>query len=367
MALQWVDKPRRAGRVRRAFVVAGAVVGVAVGSVLAVWLMVHARPDGNDRAVRFQVTRGMALDGLVERLEQVGMAPHPTVMKMYFRVRGLMEELQAGVYELPADANAPELLTVFRGAPRFDGVELMLRPGLTFWESAEAIAKVGIGTVDQLRALGADFDFARQHVGARLLGPRRAPRPDGVAQTYLDGFIAPDTFFVKTDTSVRKLLIRLVGQFHTVWRPLAKRYEADRLALRQRYGLTDRQLIIMASLVEREMADRSEGPRIAGVFYNRLERSMKLQTDPTLIYRPDRVGLKPTPDHRRDASNPYNTYAHRGLPPGPICSPSKHALLSALRPERHDFLYFVASGGGRHVFAKTYEAHKRNVKRYLRR
>jgi UPF0755 protein len=140
------------------------------------------------------------------------------------------------------------------------------------------------------------------------------------------------------------------------------------MALRARYGVTARDVITLASLVEKEAADRAEGPRIAGVFYNRLAAGMRLQTDPTLVYHPDRFGAKPTPAHRRDRSNPYNTYAFDGLPPGPICNPGPAALRAALQPERHDLLYFVArrDGSGRHAFARTYAEHRGNVQRFLR-
>ena len=99
----------------------------------------------------------------------------------------------------------------------------------------------------------------------------------------------------------------------------------------------------------------TEAPTIAGVFVNRLKLGMRLQTDPTLIYHPERTGLVPTRTHRRDATNPYNTYAHDGLPPGPICSPTRQAIEATLAPARHDFLYFCArrDGTGRHAFART--------------
>ena len=119
----------------------------------------------------------------------------------------------------------------------------------------------------------------------------------------------------------------------------------------------------------REAKVASEAPIIAGVFMNRLRVSMRLQTDPTLIYHPKRLGRAPGPSDRKDATNPYNTYAHDGLPPGPICSPTRTAIEATLSPSRHDFLYFCArhDGTGRHAFARTLEEHEANVTRYLKR
>lgn len=345
-----------------------AAVGAIVGLLVVGWAVsrLYARPDGNPAKVRIQVPSGATLDGLVTTLSDKGLAASPTALRWALRLEGTLDELKAGIYEVPGNAHAMELAELLTGPPKFDGLQLTLRPGLTVWEAAKVISDLGIGTERQLRTLASDHAFATKHVGPRLAGPVQAARTDGFAPTYLEGFIAPETYFVRPDTAPDRLLVRLTGQFMKTWRPLAERYKADRLALKKRYGVSDRDIVIMASLIQREIADVAEARRVAGVFYNRLAKGMKLQTDPTLIYRPDRVGLKPTPTHRRDATNPYNTYAHKGLPPGPICSPSVPVLKATLRPERHEYIYFVAKGGKRHAFAKTYKEHKANIERYLK-
>ncbi len=121
--------------------------------------------------------------------------------------------------------------------------------------------------------------------------------------------------------------------------------------------------------MEKETGDRSERQRISGVFHNRLKKRMLIQADPTIIY-----GLGPSFDgnirksHLRDRENPYNTYVRRGLPPGPICSPGLDALMAAVNPEPHNYLYFVAKGDGSHYFSSTLSEHNRAVAKYqLRR
>ncbi|MBQ7618080.1 MAG: endolytic transglycosylase MltG [Desulfovibrio sp.] len=128
-------------------------------------------------------------------------------------------------------------------------------------------------------------------------------------------------------------------------------------------------LVVLASIVEKETAKASERARIAGVYNNRLEKQMLLQADPTVIY-----GLGPSfqgrllKRHLEDVKNPYNTYQHPGLPPGPICSFGLGALAAALKPEQHSFLYFVASeDGGAHVFSKRLEEHNVAVQKYRKR
>ncbi|MDR2075455.1 MAG: endolytic transglycosylase MltG [Desulfovibrio sp.] len=131
-----------------------------------------------------------------------------------------------------------------------------------------------------------------------------------------------------------------------------------------------RRLIILASLVEKETAVPAERPRVAGVYANRLRLGMLLQCDPTIIY-----GLGPEfsgairRSQIQDAANAYNTYKHAGLPPGPVCSPGLAAILAASMPERHDFLFFVATGlgDGSHVFSRASSEHNAAVQRYRAR
>ncbi len=130
--------------------------------------------------------------------------------------------------------------------------------------------------------------------------------------------------------------------------------------------LTVRQLVTLASIVEKETAKPEERPLVAAVYQNRLRIGMPLQCDPTVIYALNRAGRYDGNLHHDDLSfdSPYNTYRHPGLPPGPIASPGRASIEAAARPADADFLYFVSRNDGSHAFAKTLDEHARNVQKF---
>ena len=344
------------------------LVGALAGATLALRGMVLARPEGNPERVQVEVPRGASSELIMNRLEAAGLAPYPTVLYWVLRVEGVFDEILAGTYECAGDATTLEVAATLTAAPRLDRVSLTLIPGQTIWHSAQRFADNGIGHVRDLLLLAADRDRLRKEFKLPLASVRAPPGP-GVLPTYLEGFLYPDTYFLAPESSTIDVVRRATQRFMEVWTRLKEVYRADMLALRQVYGpLDDQQFVTIASLVEREVKASEEAAIVAGVFYNRLKRGMPLQTDPTLIYHPAQIHDVPSPRHRRDATNPYNTYAHVGLPPGPICSPGKGALIATLRPQRHGYLYFVARRDqrGTHAFAETLAEHRRNIERYLR-
>ena len=132
-------------------------------------------------------------------------------------------------------------------------------------------------------------------------------------------------------------------------------------------GLSMRDVVILASIVEKETAAPEERPRIASVFHNRLEQGIPLATDPTVIYGIEDFDGNLTRAHLLDAKNPYNTYRHEGLPPGPISNPGAAALRAVVEPEESRYLFFVSRNDGTHVFSRTYAEHEKAVDRYQRR
>ena len=177
----------------------------------------------------------------------------------------------------------------------------------------------------------------------------------------LEGFLFPSTYEFTRHTTCEQIAGIMVHHFRAVWET-TQSFRITAIS----DGPTARQLVSLASLVERETPNPTERPLVAGVFYNRLRINKPLQCDPTVQYAMNLAGhpeknVRPE-DLRIDS--PYNTYLHRGLPPGPIANPGEASLRAALTPTQTDYMYFVANDQGGHFFSRTLAEHNRNVVRY---
>ncbi len=172
----------------------------------------------------------------------------------------------------------------------------------------------------------------------------------------VQGYLFPETYEFQTATAPQTVIQRLVNQFRVTY---------DNLKHTSTVNLTESQVVILASIVEKEAKLSEEFPIIAGVFLNRLRRNIPLQSCATVQYiLPDRKERLTLEDLK--TPSPYNTYLHTGLPPGPICNPGKTALQAVLFPARHDYLFFVAKGDGSHIFSRTPQEHETAMNRFKR-
>ncbi|HLW42919.1 MAG TPA: endolytic transglycosylase MltG, partial [Candidatus Acidoferrales bacterium] len=238
--------------------------------------------------------------------------------------------------------------------------------GWTMFDIANELARQGLTTKENF------LRVARDPSPVRDIAPR-APS--------LEGFLFPSTYQFSRNTTPEEIAETMVRQFREEWSklqaiappaatpdPIATGHSVPRAAGSVVPPLSPEQLVTLASLVERETPQPSERPMVASVFYNRLKLGVPLQCDPTVQYALDLAGkptLKVTPADLH-VSSPYNTYLHRGLPPGPIANPGDASLRAVVTPAHTHYLYFVADDSGGHFFASTLAEHNRNVVRYRR-
>lgn len=177
--------------------------------------------------------------------------------------------------------------------------------------------------------------------------------------TALEGYLFPDTYHFPRRTSAAQIASAMVARFRKVYRELDSRHSPGRPA---------REIVTLASLIEKETRVPDERPLVAGVFYNRLGANLPLQCDPTVIYAALLAGRYRGAIYQGDLSfrSPYNTYLARGLPPGPIANPGRSSLEAAMAPAATDYLYFVSNGQGGHRFSSSLAEHSRAVSEYRR-
>jgi UPF0755 protein len=301
-------------------------------------------PEGAP-VVRLVVPPGSSADAVARQLHALGLVRHPLVFRVLAQMRGKGTRLKAGEY---AFSGPLSLEGVLDALARGDVVrrDLTIPEGRSLDEIALLVASEGLGLEAFLAA-------------ARDPGPVRDLDP---AAANLEGYLFPDTYDVpQSPEAPRALVRRMTQRFREVIGPEIPRITES--------GFTVREVVTLASIVELETASAAERPRIAAVFLNRLERGMPLQTDPSIIYALKQAGRWDGNIRKHDLEirSPYNTYLRAGLPPGPLGSPGREAILAVLEPAETKELYFVSRNDGTHEFSQTLVEHNRAVNRYQRR
>ncbi|MEM7046226.1 MAG: endolytic transglycosylase MltG [Pseudomonadota bacterium] len=272
---------------------------------------------------------GMSVVAISEHLKREQVIDASWLLLSYAKLTGQDRRIKAGEYRFPAGISIMQTLH-------------HLEQGRTIFYAVTI--PEGLTTQQVVRLLEGD---------ARLTGQATA--------TPEEGSLLPETYFIQRGDTVESLIVRMREAMNEAREKVWQARTAD-LPLNN-----PQDLVILASIIERETGVRDERARVAGVFINRLRRGMRLQSDPTVIYGlSEGTGTINRPLLRRDLKHesPYNTYLHRGLPPGAIANPGLASLQAAANPLDTDELYFVADGTGGHVFAKTLEQHNKNVRQW---
>jgi peptidoglycan lytic transglycosylase G len=320
-------------------------VAAACGLAATVWLAHALSPvAGPDAAeVAFEVEPGDTLVRVATRLQGAGLVRDARIAEWWARLRGLAPRLRAGEYGL-SPAMSPERIFEQIASGQVLTHPVVVPEGFTMAQIAERLAAEGLADAHAFTAVCTDPEFARE---LSLPGPT------------LEGYLFPETYRLPRRLDPREIARAMVAQFFEAWRPLAPEAE--------RRGLTLREVVTLASIVEKETGAPDERPLIASVFANRLARGMRLESDPTTIYGiPDFDGNLRRSDLESE-SNPYNTYRIAGLPPGPIANPGLASLRAVVEPAESQYLYFVSRNDGTHVFSRSYSEHLAAVNRHQRR
>jgi UPF0755 protein len=288
-----------------------------------------------------QVTDGMPFKAISAMLRDEGIIRYRGYFEIIGRLQGISRRVRVGYYGLNTNMSLWDVLDVLRRGKIIE-YEVVIPEGYNIYQIGWTLSATPLISDPQ--------EFIN------LVKNKEYVHSLGIEADTLEGYLYPDTYYlpkgIKLEDIPRRMVQRYRSVFSDSWRDRASEL-----------GFTEHEILTLASIVEKEAKMPSERKLIAAVYRNRLKRGMRLQADPTAVYGTKAWITKVTSRDLRRPS-PYNTYLHKGLPPGPIANPGEGAILATLYPDNVDYLFFVAQGDGSHYFSKDFDAHEKAINRY---
>ena len=315
------------------------VVLVIASSIILILFWPQNNPN---KIVKITVEPGSTLKNISKLLHDNKILTNKKVFSWAVQLLGKEKKIPIGTFRLVnAKSNYSIIDQLIYGAPEIKKVRIL--EGWNVNQIASHLSKtMGFDSLEVIN----------------LVSDRKYISKNNIKATSLEGYLSPDTYLFFEGDNPNSVLSQLVSEYNTFWNTKHRNRAKE-------IGFTEHEVVTMASIIEGEAIYNSERPRISAVYHNRLNINMKLQADPTIQYiipgGPRRLLNK---DLR--VQSPYNTYLHKGLPPGPINSPGKESLTAALYPEENDFIFFVATGDGYHTFTTNEKDHNK-AKRKLQK
>lgn len=291
--------------------------------------------------VQFEIQSGETLTDVINTLYDYEIIPSKRNMRIAAFVYGADRKIKAGRYKIPNGLSYVSLLDLLIKGEREIPALVVLPEGLTINQMAGILSK----------SLAVDSSSF-----VKLCNEKKLLDSLGIKANSLEGYLIPDSYYFYYNTPPGEIISKLRREFEQLLVDSVKQKIND-------LGYSLHEVLTMASIVEGETNKIDEFPLIAGVYYNRLKAGMKLQADPTVQYVL-RSRWRRLLNRDLMIDSPYNTYIYYGLPPGPINCPGRDAILAAIYPARHNYLYFVADGNGGHVFSSNYNNHLKAVQKY---
>jgi UPF0755 protein len=288
-----------------------------------------------------QVTEGMSFKAISGTLQKEGVIRYRGYFEIIGRLQGISRKVRVGYYGLNTNMSMWDVLEALRKGKIIE-YEVVVPEGYNLYQIGWTLSNTPLISDPQ--------EFIK------LVKDKNYVHSLGIEADTLEGYLFPDTYYlpkgIKLEDIPKKMVLRYKAVFDDSYRVRAKEL-----------GFTENQILTLASIVEKEAKVSSERKLVSAVYHNRLKKGMKLQADPTAVYGTKAWITKVTAQDLKRKS-PYNTYIHKGLPPGPIANPGQGAILATLYPENVDYLFFVAQGDGSHYFSKDFGSHEKAIGRY---
>lgn len=324
------------------------VILLTVAGLAAAWMWVYSELEtpyygSTAQETYVDVPRGASAGQISTILARSGVIRHPLLFRAYLRYTDLGRRIQAGEYRFAGTASPRRIAQrLIQGDVFFHSITIP--EGLTARETIDLLAKNGLGIASEMEQGLLKTRWIRD------LNPNAR---------NLEGYLFPETYRFPRNADSEAILRTMVEQFRSKIRKALSRNPLPA-------GWDIPKVVILASMVEKEVRRQEEGPLVASVMINRLARRMPLACDATIIYAMKLAGTYEGRLGKADLvmDSPYNSYSHLDLPPGPICNPGEAAIRSVLNPAKTDYYYYVSRNDGSHQFSKDYGAHIRAVNTY---
>ena len=298
--------------------------------------------DADAKPVQLKIVRGMSSQAIAKQLAHKDLIHNPWAFLLAAHLSGVTHRLQVGSYHLSGAMSIPQIIDHLKDGKVITH-QLVVPEGLTIADIGKLWEQGGFGSA-------ADFNEAAKDAKWKLNYK--------IEGKTLEGYLFPDTYQFPDGAPPELLIQTMLDEFE-------RRWSAELSEEAKALGFSKHEIITLASIIETEARVPDERSLISAVFHNRLRRGWKLQADPTALYGLGNPNRPPTAADLR-IDSPYNTYLYKGLPPGPICNPGIASILAALRPALTEYMYFVASGGGKHYFSKTLREHRNMINKARR-
>ncbi len=324
-----------------ALIIGAAAVGTYFYYDYQSWKETPAREG--DEIIAFEIPKGCGVAKAKKILTDAKFIDNSLYFDIYAKEAKLGANIKAGYYEAEANSSpAAVLKKIIKGEVAL--TEAAIPEGITVKEIADRLATAKVIAADDKERF---LSIALSREGAAKFG---------VNAPSLEGFLFPDTYRFAKLIKPEEAIAGMIERFNKTWTE-----EFDKRA--KELNMSKREVITLASIIEKETGSPDERELVSSVYHNRLNKNMKLEADPTVIY-----GIKDFDGNirRRDllTDHPYNTYTRKGLPPGPIASPGLASIRAALYPAKTEYIFFVAMNNGRSKFSKTYAEHAKAVYKY---
>ncbi|MEW6103561.1 MAG: endolytic transglycosylase MltG [bacterium] len=297
--------------------------------------------DISGKPKTISIRRGLSAKEIANLLKNEGIIRNKYIFSSLIILKNKEKDIKAGDYEISPSLNMIDILSILTKGNKIKSC-FTIPPGYNIYQIADMLYEKGF--IDKKRFFNLCFD--REFI-LKL----------GFSVNTLEGLLFPDTYCVSKGMKEEKIIGIIIERFKKVFK------ESD-VRIAKKMGFSIYQILILASIIEKETSYYKEMPIISAIFHNRLRRNMRLNSCPTVIYSlfPNFDGNLKKED--LEISSPYNTYRHNDLPPSPISNPSISAIKAALNPASTDYLYFVSMNNGRHKFSKTLAEHNIAVSKY---